>query len=377
MTSTRPRIFVAELDSVATRRLYSDHQLADVEVEARLVGALRLAHLVGGEILVTDAMLLDSRFFTELEPGELATLLGASPQRLPLTVLHREPTLAEALEAKVARGPGFRWQLAGPTPAEDWIGPDLRAAWARWVRASERGQIGSEPLLTWPDGTAKPAFRVDLDLSSTSEAAEVDELIASTSRGDRSAVFDAYDRGLASATDPAVREELRRLRSAYNTAYFDAMARQHRAEWVTFTDTGQAGAQAPGREMMRVSGHLLETATTAPPPVFAQIVHATTAEREAFFDGRRRRHLLALAFRADAATSVASLWQEVRGVARSIVFALLAVLIAVPGLGDQAGWLAWSVFAVSVLLAVPWDAPAVIRNVLPSRLDAMLSVSRS
>lgn len=203
------------------------------------------------------------------------------------------------------------------------------------------------------------------------------QLVDSTSRGDRSAVFDAYDLGLASATDPAVREELRRVRSAYNAAYFDAMARQHQAEWVTFTDTGQTVAQAPGRQMMRVSGHLLETATTVPPPVFAQIVHATTTERAAFFAGRRRRHLLALAFRADAAISVPDLWQEVRGVARSLVSALLAVLIAVPGLSDQAGWLAWSVFAVSVLLAVPWDAPAAVRNVLPSRLDAMLSVTRS
>ena len=114
---------------------------------ARVVGALRVAHLIGGEILVTDSMLLDSRFFTTVGPRDLATLLGSPPGDLPLTVLVNGPTVGDALEDKLARGQGFRWQLAGQHQREGWVTPEIRSAWDEWVRAAERGAIRTEPML--------------------------------------------------------------------------------------------------------------------------------------------------------------------------------------------------------------------------------------
>lgn len=374
MVALARRILVAELDSVATRRLYDDYSYSAVEAESQLVAALRVAHMVGGQILVTDSMLFDSRFFTGLDPSEMATLLGAPPNRLPLTVLFKEPTLADALQTKLDRRTDFRWQLAGREQVDGWAGPRIHAAWARWIRAAERGQIECESLLTLPDGTAKQPFELNPDMRSDVSEPAVKALVDAASRGDRSAVFHAYDAGLAGSPDGATVAELKRLRGLYNAAYFDAMARQHDAEWVSVIDQGGQVAQTPGRTLLRVSGTLVEIAAQAPPAVFSQIMYATTEERATFFHSRRRRHLLALAYRAEAATSTPGMWEAIGGTARAVVFALLAILIAVPGLSDAASWLPWTTFAVAVVLAVPWDALGTVKGLLPSRLDASLSV---
>lgn len=374
MTNLRSRILVAEFDSVATRRLYDDFGQSTAEVESHLIGALRIAHLIGGEILLTDSMLFDSRFFTEVTPSDLAAAIGSVTHRLPLTVLHDEPTLADALDAKRAKGHGFRWQLAGRDAGHDWAGPDIRAAWASWVRASGRGQLQSEPLRSWPDGSPKEPFDLDMDLSTEWSDPGIATLVAAARAGNRSAVFDAYDAALASGPDDDLRNELNRLRGLYNTAYFDAMARQHAADWVSFTGYGDVVAQTPGRTTLRVSGSLVETAAVAPPAIFSQIVFATTDERAAFLQTRKRRHLLALAYRANVATSSSDLWGTLRSTMRSAVLALLAVLIAVPGMSEAAGWLPWTTFGVAVLLAVPWDAISTANGLRPSRLDATLSL---
>ena len=106
------RIFLTELDSVAMRRLHDD-STDPSRAMARVVGALRVAHLIGGEILVTDSMLLDSRFFTTVGPRDLATLLGSPPGDLPLTVLVNGPTVGDALD--VAEGHAVHPHRAAPS----------------------------------------------------------------------------------------------------------------------------------------------------------------------------------------------------------------------------------------------------------------------
>lgn len=375
MTGLHRRILVAELDSVATRRLYEDYAESASQVEARLVGALRLAHLVGGQILVTEAMLFDSRFFAGLTPEDLADLLGTTRHRLPITVLHRAETLRESLDALLDPEGGFRWQLAGGRAGRAWVDQPLSGAWDRWISASEQGRLGMERMLTRPDGTPKPAFGPLPEMSSPVAHPDVDAMVEATALARRSAVFDAYDRGVVSDPPPHVRAELRRLRAAYNGAYFAAMARQHDAEWVSFTPQGEASADAAGRSMLRISGHLVGTAVDAPAAVFAQVLHATRPEQEAFARSGRRRHLLALVYKAGVVTSARGMWEDARTLVRSVVLAALAVLIAVPGLDDGSGWLPWSIFGLSIAVAIPWDAPASLRSMLPSRLDASLSVS--
>ena len=341
---------------------------------ARVVGALRVAHLIGGEILVTDSMLLDSRFFTTVGPRDLATLLGSPPGDLPLTVLVNGPTVGDALEDKLARGQGFRWQLAGQHQREGWVTPEIRSAWDEWVRAAERGAIRTEPMLTHLDGRPKGPFEIDVDLSSDHESEHVEALLAAAGRRDRSGVYAAYAAAVADDAAPQELTELKRLRAEHDGAYFTAMARQHDADWVTFATTAATATHAPGRTALSVSGQLLELAVEAPPAVFAHLLHATREERAKLQASPSRHRLRALAFCADAATRTASIYAETIRVARALFLAFVAVVLAVPPVRAAVGRLAWLAFGIAALLAMPWDTIKSAWDLRPSALDGKLSV---
>lgn len=368
---------MAELDSVATRRLYRDTEESLAEVDALLIGGLRMAYLLSDEILLTAAMVLDSMFFQRVGPSQLAESLGVPRHRLPLRVLYDEASLADALASKLACGDDFTWQLAGPDPVAGWVTEDIREGWARWIDAEARGDLAAEPLTTWPDQTAKVPFEMVGEVSTLLEDPAAIDLAATTHGRRRSLIFEAYRRSIEANTDKHLRGELRRIRDAYNTSYFDAMARQHEAEWISVTGSVHDVAQASDRAMLRVSGDLVVVTRTLPPAVFAHVLTASTVERSTWLAMRRRRDLWALTYKVNAVLTHRGLREDLLGVLRSVVLALLAVLVAVPELGDQARWLPWAIFIVTAMVAVPWQAGGVIRDLMPRSLDAGLSINRA
>lgn len=384
----RQRVLLPAFDSVAQRQLYDLHPLDPAKAEEALVGDLRAAHFLGGRILLSDAMLLDSRFFNEIGPEKLANRLGISPTDLPLTILCAEPDLKTTLTKKLDDA-GFRWQLGHGNSGRSWVTPEITARWNEWIDAAAAGRIQIEQMSAHADGSAKPDFPFELDLAK--EAGLNHPVVATfveASRGTlkRSTVYTAYDQALSSTSDEEIRNELRILREIWNEHYLQAQAIQQDASWLALPPRGgeetdgqpqpRVAKVSAGRRSFKVSGDLLESLRTMPPGVYAQLLYATSRQRAAFAANPSTLRMRSLAFMAAAAKPAGGgLLVSAATALSSLALAVVLYLISQQFVVLH-GW--WALFAavVTALATFPWSKLMPLRQLWPRTLDGALSVAK-
>jgi hypothetical protein len=372
------RVLIAELDSVVQSALYQKRGAA--AAEEALVGALRAAHLLSGTILVTDSMLLDSRFFTAVRSLELATRLGLERNRLPLHVVSREGSLRHALDAKLA-DPDFHWQLGSGRPTHTWLDDRIRASWDDWIEAEEAGYVGHETYAHYEhqgSTVAKDDFVFGVDFGAHADHEHVHAFVAQAQEAGpkRSPVYGAHES--LRATAPAhVHAELDRLREVWNFAYLQAMADQHHASWITLDlDAEREGAaRTAGGTALSISGNLRALITEAPPPVYAQMAFAARKQSERFKEDPSEKNLRELAFALDAATTAPTLGDTRSGATMSVLTAgvagALSVLQAGQDLSPVRGIVvAFVVFAVTF----PWASMRAWRRTGRSHTAGLLAI---
>ena len=383
------RILVAELDSLEQASTYLQPRLLDAcagprlltiaEAETEIIGAIRLAHLLGDEVLLTDSMLLDSRFFTTVGPRELASRLGLATTDLPITVMcHPEPSIAAAIRYKVARGRAFEWQLKNWFPdGAEWPPPEVATAWQTWIDAATRGDIRLESLLGEPRG-AKPPLRIDNARREWSHPAAAAFAEFANGRTHRSEVAQKFKRLASKCRSADERKSLETAWGEWNHAYLDGMARQHGADWVRFRSAaGEAEPETGGRTIVRLSGGLLEQAPAMPPSVFGGLLYAARAERMRFLEKRTPWRLHALAYQVDNAMTGTSWGTAAAGLAARVLLTIAALLLASPLVESEARSLraAWLLFAVLVVVTLPWSDVGALARLRPRKLGAVLSAA--
>ena len=387
-TARLRRVLIAELDSVVQHRL--QRELGTATAEQHLVGVLRAAHLLAGTVLVTDAMLLDSRFFGSVGPAELAARLGMEPNRLPLSIVSRDGSLRSALEAKLA-DPGFDWQLGEHRPMRTWHA---------WIAAEEAGYVARETFTAFErDGArlTKPAFSVSPRLRTRSDHPGIAGFIerAGAAGGQRSLVY-AEHAALRSTLPPEHQLELDRLLRQWNLHYLGAMAVQHHASWITFdpgltaamtSAEGLAGGLTGGltdgladglaeHDALTISGRLQRLIIEAPPAVYAQMQFAAREASERFKAAPTARNLRSVAFALDAATSTPGLTASAFGAIASLVLALLGVGFGVlQGVGpDLSKWWTTAVVVLAGLVTFPWAAVPIFLATRSKHVAGLLAV---
>lgn len=381
----RTRVFVDELDSVECRRIYDEAATAE-EARSRVVTAIRMALVVGDEIVLSEAMLFDSMFFASVGPTDLAGLLGCSSLELPLRLLCTKRTAAAALAALKTREPAMRWQLGGPGAKADWYAlpkhDHVREAWRVWCDAVDRGLIQVEHV---PDEqlAVRPSFS-HLHVDPLGRAQEflswlTDDRYLNDSGVDarrRSEIDDEYERLLAEAP-PSDREALGLLRGAWNDAYLDAMSNEHEAEWLRSSGSPIL-SKSTRRRTVRVSGRVVEQVRGMSPAAFSLLLYTCSSARTAFIEDRKPRTARALAFAMARAYSPTSLGATKANLMARFVIAAVALVAALPSVAQaEAGYVAWSVFAGLVIVTTPWADLLAWRRSTGGALDALLSVERS
>lgn len=371
-TARLRRVLIAELDSLAQHEL--GDRLGRAAAEQYLVGVLRAAHLLAGTVLVTDSMLLDSRFFTSLGPRDLAARLGTEVNRLPLSVVSPTGSLRTALEVKLA-DPDFTWQLGEDRPVETW-----RA----WIEAEEAGYIAAETFTWFEHGgkqVPKPDFTAPPPLKTRADHPEVTGFVerAGSARGRRSLVY-ADHRAVSAALPSQHRDELDRLLRQWNLHYLEAMAVQHHASWITFepelTAAVAAGAHVAGREPLSITGRLQRLITEAPPGVYAQMRFAARDASERFKIEPTARNLRALAFSLDSSTSTPGLRASAFGAIASLVLAVLGLGFGVlDSLGpDLSKWWTTAVVVLAGLVTFPWASVPVFQATRSRHVTGLLAI---
>lgn len=342
------RILVAELDSQIQRRVY-DAQRDDAI--ARTVGALRSAVVLGGQILVTDAMILDGAILLRLGPEALATNLGDGSGVLPLIRLSSERSLSEALEARLAR-PDFEWQIRSGTPS--WPDEQTFSRWRRWIEFDADGRLPSEPLHRWPDGRPKAPWDLAGRLSGpppvTAGGGEgiVESLRAATSRSAMTALLARSGLG---------ENERDALASWWNTAYLDAVAAQHGAAWVSFDE-----AETASTGSLRRSGDLvlptvlLRELSAMPAGAFAMAAFSARDASRRFRADPSRRRLREVAYILDNVGDSTTWRAAVVGSGARVLLALLAFgfgSLLLPSVESDAT-LSAVLLGLLALVSVPW-----------------------
>lgn len=365
------RVLIAELDSLAQHDL--EGRVGRVAAEQHLVGALRAAHLLAGTVLVTDSMLLDSRFFSSLGPRELAARLGMEVSRLPLIIVSKEGSLRTALEAKLADS-RFAWQLGENRPVR---------AWHAWIAAEEAGYVTAETFGAFEQGgerVEKPRFAAPPRLQTPSEHPHVTGFVqrANAARTRRSDVHHAY-RAVSGSLPPQHQDELDRLHREWNLHYLRAMATQHHASWITFEPELTAALTADGRvagpETLTISGRLHGLISDAPPAVYAQMRFAARHASDRFKEDPTAGNLRSLAFALDSSTSSPGLRASAFGAIASLVLAVLGLGFGVlDSLGGLSKWWTTAVVVLAGLVTFPWAAVPIFRATRSKHVTGLLAI---
>jgi hypothetical protein len=365
------RVLIAELDSLAQRDLES--RLGRAATEQHLVGALRAAHLLAGTVLVTDSMLLDSRFFSSVGPRELAARLGTEVSRLPLSIVSKEGSLRTALAAKLA-DEEFVWQLDDDRPLRSWHA---------WIAAEEAGYVAAETFTSFDHAggpIAKPDFVAPPPLRTRSEHPVVAEFVerAGSAEAKRSSVY-ADHRAARSTVEQEHQDELDRLHREWNLHYLQAMATQHHASWITFEPELTAALTADGHlagpKTLTISGRLHDLISDAPPAVYAQMRFAARHASDRFKEDPTARNLRSLAFALDSSTSSPGLRASAFGAIASLVLAVLGLGFGVlDSLGGLSKWWTTVVVVLAGLVTFPWAAVPIFRATRSKHVTGLLAI---
>lgn len=368
------------------RRLYAQPSRTRLEIEQELTAMLRAAVLLCGELLVTDAMLLDGEFFLSLGPEQVAARLGLVGQPLPMVVLVDGASLEDALQRKRERE-SFVWQTREVAAGlgigtEEWA-RSMEPRWQEWIAAARAGVVSCQSRRAAGGGT-EHGLAVCLDSPppvTTEPARRLLALVEEHRWSGRSDVVAAYERLRGAGDLPD--DELTRVLSWWNDAYRDAVAGQQGAAWIRFTPSPAEGlidasAGPRGRRRIGLSGDLVDSLVTVPSGVFGALRHALRDERDAFARKPTTGNLDAIAYGAQAGLEVAASRRAVlTGAVVRLLFAVLALVAGsslVPELleGVDAGLLGLALLAV---VTVPWSELATIRRAGRRRLRGVISVT--
>lgn len=365
------RVLIAELDSQAQARAFppaTDHGRFEGGVRdaiEALTEKLRVGVAVAETVLVTDAMVLDGRYFLTLGPDGLLRELGASTAHLPMVVTGIDESLAAALSRRRSTQ-DHRWAIADGLPSGRWLPPvHVERSWAAWIHAADSGIVRYER-----QGPADAPFRFgDVGELSAPGLAMVEALRAERRRSDVEHLLDS--------TSGLTRADLRALRDWWGDAYLRLIAENAKASWISFAGSRASGLEErAGSVTMRLPHALVTWARTCTPAEFAGGRRATTALRRNLQTGPSGLRLRGLAYVAAADVTRPSRTRVVlEGLAR-IAVALCLIFIALPFVPFLAadGPFAWAVFAVVAVGTFPLAAFMAVFSVLRPERTAVLIV---
>lgn len=272
------RVFSDAYDSVQQHeRIGGDDATVDAAAAAGYIARLRLDLIFGRTVVLTDAQLLDGRFFLGMGPDEFARWVPLNSIEIRTRAGDLATTLCQLPWRPDGTSKGFYFSFLPPAdatwvdsclkksgPVPDWeslarlikaiLGPgrDARAdgmidAWGRWISVVGRpdgprvakweGEFPLDPLLEASAKAASPEERQVHPLS-------VDWISHEKDRFNRSTVFRTYMALMEQARDEIERAQLTTAWSSYNQTYNRALAMQHGCGWSDFAD--DAGARPVG-----------------------------------------------------------------------------------------------------------------------------------
>ncbi len=342
------RSLVYELDSVEQARVWQEmasggwadgrpDSVTPLEVRW-IAGVLRAADLLSEEVLLLDSQLLDGCFFARTGPHMVRQVLGRLQDDDPgVCVVARQASLAECLRA-MALGShpetgvlaNFEWSVLrcfGIDPATLTAGlhhrsnsrlsdcqsrdvPVLLAAelqsvhegrelrgrptgqfdrlarrWQEWIDAVEGGAFEVQTFDGGRFDLAEALSRRDPPSLVDDEPLLQDLIVHLREQRGRSTVFHTLEERRDDAAFPLTEGQARDLRSWWNSAYFDALARLHEANWVRLTPLAGSGGgghdadeRVRGATAIPVEGQIVEALAQMPPEVYSTARYAARRE---------------------------------------------------------------------------------------------------
>ena len=214
----------------------------------------------------------------------------------------------------------------------------------------------------------------DRFLSTLQEPARAAALILQEERG-RLRAFSRLDQEREMA-EAALALDLDRVRSWWNEAYLRAIAAQHGAHWIRMTSAGEPDElPLAGDRPRTVSGRMLETLRTMPPPAFATVLYATADERRRFRRAGTQRALNGVAYAVRSALPAPS---RRSAVAFRTGWRLLfsAVVIVLSRLSEERSSAAVALTVVVLLLTtLPWGDLWRLRDATRRDHEATITLS--
>ena len=296
---------------------------------------LRIGVLVSERVLVTDAMLLDGRYFVELGPDRVLSELGRGVGDFPLVVTGRYPTLREGLAARL-EDPGFRWSLP---LADGERAHRYMTAWEPWLRMVEAGLIGYEPQ---PASEAAVEFEAPGFIPSGAEDL-VEKLRVTAGRSRARRII---------ARSELEQRELDLVTTWWNGQYLRLLARNAQADWLSF-DTSARNVQ-PGEVVLPIPSVLLQWAKDCPPAAIALACSATPKERQKLHAQPTGAKTRSLAYAATRVGSVPSRTRILRESAAKLAVASVLIVLGLPiwkfdALDNPWTWVAFAGLAIGTL----------------------------
>jgi len=369
------RVFIAELDSLEQARIFAEAPGNPAAAITRITGMIRAALFLSDTVLISDSMLLDGLYFAHVSPLELAATLGVDPHRLPLMVLSSHTDLSLALEQKKANEE-FVWQLE----ASALTALEIEEHWASWIHAAASGSIQISKWGAVPAGSRAGNFIGDHrppELTAIPKEVEL-LLLRGVSAPSRSDFFALLDEAKTIAS-PEHAEVLNQFQQWWNARYLDKLAELNDASWIRFiSEVNRVTAASPNRKVLNVSGIFLANLEGMSPARYAVVYESVTRQRAQFIEQPSSWRLRNLIFAATNLLQAPSRPHVLRSSVFKVLFAGLAILLAVPNLaiaGVDGISLAWIAFAVGALLSLPFGELLTLWTLAKSSTKAQLSVA--
>ncbi|MDD0857172.1 hypothetical protein NHF46_03970 [Arthrobacter alpinus] len=412
---------VFDFDTIQQRQLWQSAASGPVDafqrpptvVTQKFSGLLRTADVLTKKIVLPDVQLLDGALFLHHGPEAVRSMLARSPhEQLDIRVVGRDKSMAECLRklmlgsrpneklaifefssmavfgldprvlaSKVSLRSNCRVKICPPSEVAAVIAAEFQAAseganlvvtptgvflamaerWNAWI---DRFNNDPDSISVW-DGTG---FDLDSAIASRElpepilALSEIDEGVAATiaeakgvkGRSSLLKLISEENSGLTAESAPLVD-------AWWSSAYFDALARQHRCSWMRLNNTNTEGAilaasRAEDMVSVQFEGSLMKVFSDMPGTTFASAKYSARTAIANWAEAPIARNSDGLAFAILKFTEVQDRQQTKRSLWRRILWTLfLAVLGASISyyFSTAAGVLALILSVAGILLAAP------------------------